>query len=114
VGDVPWELGPDRYAFSHHLEGGSADEGEEPVGYKVSVIAFANGEPVAASTNQTAAVDVFANMDNSKCPGGCFRYVVKRERGRRLLLSLRPLYLFLPSRFPVLSSTYHPAQPPLL
>ena len=44
-----------------------------PVGYKVAVIPFENGEPVAKSDNNTAATDVFANVDNGACPGSCFR-----------------------------------------
>ena len=47
----------------------------DPVGYKVSVVEFANGEPVAANTSLTGAVDIVANVDNSKCPEGCFRPV---------------------------------------
>lgn len=46
-----------------------------PSGYKVSVIQFANGEPVAPSNSTTAATDIFANADNSRCPGQCFRPV---------------------------------------
>ena len=45
-----------------------------PVGYKLSVVPFANGQPVAASDNKTAAIDVLTNADNSKCPDSCFRY----------------------------------------
>ena len=44
-----------------------------PVGYKVAVIPFANGEPVAKADNNTAATDIFANVDNLQCPGSCFR-----------------------------------------
>ncbi|KAL8712287.1 MAG: hypothetical protein Q9220_003438 [cf. Caloplaca sp. 1 TL-2023] len=45
----------------------------DPVGYKLSVIPFMNGEPVAAADNKTAATDVLANSDNSRCPEHCFR-----------------------------------------
>jgi hypothetical protein len=45
------------------------------VGYKLSTIAFASGSPVAASDSTTAAVDIMANADNSKCPDECFRPV---------------------------------------
>ncbi|MCJ1308168.1 hypothetical protein MMC25_001820 [Agyrium rufum] len=45
----------------------------DPVGYKVSVIPFENGEPVAKSDNNTATTDIFSNMDNSVCPNNCFR-----------------------------------------
>ena len=51
----------------------------DPVGYKLSVIPFENGEPVAASDNNTAATDILANPDNSICrkdsPGNCLRPV---------------------------------------
>lgn len=47
----------------------------DPVGYKMSVIPFANGEPVAPSTSKTALTDIFSNADNSVCPGNCFRPV---------------------------------------
>ena len=46
-----------------------------PVGYKLSVIPFTNGEPVASSNNKTSTTDIFANADNSKCPDHCFRPV---------------------------------------
>ena len=46
-----------------------------PRGYKVSVIQFANGEPVAPANSNTSYDDVFANADNSKCPNNCFRPV---------------------------------------
>ena len=46
-----------------------------PVGYKVSTVAFQNGEPVAESDNITAAVDILSNPDLTKCPNGCFRPV---------------------------------------
>ena len=46
-----------------------------PVGYKLSVIPFANGEPVAAPNNNTATTDILANADNSVCPKYCFRPV---------------------------------------
>ena len=46
-----------------------------PVGYKLSVIPFANGEPVAAPDNKSSTTDVFSNADNSVCPQSCFRPV---------------------------------------
>lgn len=46
-----------------------------PVGYKLSRIAFSDGEPVAPSNSTTALVDVFANANNSVCPNNCFRPV---------------------------------------
>ena len=47
----------------------------DPSGYKVSVIQFANGEPVAPSNSTTSTTDIFANSDNSRCPDQCFRPV---------------------------------------
>ncbi|ETI26698.1 hypothetical protein G647_10358 [Cladophialophora carrionii CBS 160.54] len=48
----------------------------DPVGYKMSVVAFnATGEPVDELQSRTAARDIFANQDNSRCPGDCFRPV---------------------------------------
>lgn len=46
---------------------------DEPVGYKLSVVSFANGEPVEPADSTEAAVDILSNADNTKCPGGCFR-----------------------------------------
>ncbi|EXJ79418.1 hypothetical protein A1O3_08920 [Capronia epimyces CBS 606.96] len=47
-----------------------------PVGYKLSVVEFGkDGEPVDDLQSTTAARDVFANEDNSKCPDDCFRPV---------------------------------------
>jgi len=46
----------------------------DPVGYKVSVVAFnKDGEPVDRLQSLTATRDIFANQDNSKCPNDCFR-----------------------------------------
>ena len=47
----------------------------EPSGYKVSLISFASGEPVAPANSNTSYTDIFANADNSVCPGNCFRPV---------------------------------------
>ena len=46
-----------------------------PVGYKVSVLPFQNGEPVAKPNNNTAITDILSNADNSVCPDHCFRPV---------------------------------------
>ena len=48
---------------------------DDPAGYKVSVVDFADGEPVDASDSTTAATDIVANADNSACPDDCFRPV---------------------------------------
>ncbi|KAL8754545.1 MAG: hypothetical protein Q9199_004276 [Rusavskia elegans] len=59
-----------------------------PAGYKLSVIPFANGEPVAGPDNKTAASDVLTNADNSKCPRGCFRPVgIAFDQQGRLFMS---------------------------
>ena len=52
------------------------------------VIPFANGEPVAAANNNTAATDIFANADNSVCPDNCFRPVgIAFDNQGRLFMS---------------------------
>ncbi|KAL9614853.1 MAG: hypothetical protein Q9167_000686 [Letrouitia subvulpina] len=59
-----------------------------PVGYKLSVIPFANGEPVAAPDNVTSITDIFQNVDNSKCPQNCFRPVgIAFDNRGRLFMS---------------------------
>jgi len=47
----------------------------DPVGYKVSTIAFDSGSPVAAADSLTSLTDILTNADNSKCPDSCFRPV---------------------------------------
>lgn len=64
------------------------------VGYKVSIVAFDNGSPVAPANSNTSATDIFANADNSKCPDSCLRYVPYLRAGRRsLALSYLPSML---------------------
>lgn len=46
-----------------------------PVGYKLSQLAFADGQPVAARDSTNATADILSNADLSKCPDGCFRPV---------------------------------------
>ena len=46
-----------------------------PSGYKLSTIPFQDGEPIAASDNDTSYTDIVANADNSACPQSCFRPV---------------------------------------
>ncbi|KAH7040306.1 glucose sorbosone dehydrogenase [Microdochium trichocladiopsis] len=48
---------------------------DEPAGYRLSSIAFANGEPVAAADSKTALVDVLSNPSLTACPDNCFRPV---------------------------------------
>lgn len=48
----------------------------DPIGYKMSVVAFTEGGmPVDDPQSTTAAVDIFANEDLSRCPGNCMRLV---------------------------------------
>ena len=56
--------------FSTHLI--SSWERTYPSGYKVSTIAFANGEPVAPANSNTSYTNVFASADNTACPKNCF------------------------------------------
>jgi len=48
-----------------------------PVGYYVGTVAFdgETGEPVDGATSNTSFTPVLSNVDNSKCPGNCFRPV---------------------------------------
>ncbi|OCK80256.1 soluble quino protein glucose dehydrogenase [Lepidopterella palustris CBS 459.81] len=46
-----------------------------PIGYKLSAVEFANGSPIAPANSNTSAIDIVANLDNSKCPDSCFRPV---------------------------------------
>lgn len=48
---------------------------DEPIGYQVDVVKFANGEPVDQSDSRTAATTIVSNEDNSACPDACFRPV---------------------------------------
>jgi len=48
----------------------------EPVGYKVSLVAFGeDGEPVDSLQSTTAATDIFSNQNITVCPDDCFRPV---------------------------------------
>jgi len=48
-----------------------------PAGYYVGTVAFdaETGEPVDAATSNTSFVPVLSNVNNSRCPGNCFRPV---------------------------------------
>lgn len=60
----------------------------DPVGYKLGVVEFADGQPVAPSNSTTALLDVVSNHDNSVCPDGCFRPVgLAWDRQGRLFMS---------------------------
>ncbi|KAL1845363.1 hypothetical protein VTK73DRAFT_624 [Phialemonium thermophilum] len=48
---------------------------DKPAGYKLSTVAFADGQPVDAPDSTTAVSDVLSNADTSACPGKCFRPV---------------------------------------
>lgn len=61
---------------------------DPPVGYKVSVVEFANGEPTSPNTSMTAAVDILSNADITRCPDNCFRPVgLAWDRKGRLFMS---------------------------
>jgi hypothetical protein len=54
----------------------SQGDRQPPSGYNLGVVSFgADGEPVEPSTSNTAALSVFGNADNTKCPASCFRPV---------------------------------------
>ncbi|KAJ9647877.1 hypothetical protein H2201_001243 [Coniosporium apollinis] len=48
---------------------------DDPIGYKLSVIPFANGEPVEPSNSSQPTVDIMQNSDIDSCPDNCFRPV---------------------------------------
>ncbi len=48
---------------------------DKPVGYKLSVLSFGNGEPTEPTDSTTAARDILSNPDLSRCPDNCFRPV---------------------------------------
>ena len=59
-----------------------------PSGYKMSMIPFENGSPVAMPNSNTSYMDIFANADNSKCPNNCFRPVgIAIDQQGRLFMS---------------------------
>jgi glucose/arabinose dehydrogenase len=62
--------GTEAYVSFH----GSWDR-TEPVGYKISSIAFSSGSPTAHSNSTTSTTDIFTNANNSACPDACFRPV---------------------------------------
>ncbi|KAL9101466.1 MAG: hypothetical protein Q9163_003281 [Psora crenata] len=61
----------------------------DPSGYKLSMIPFAGGEPVARPENNTSYIDIFANADNANCPDNCFRPVglAMDDQGRLFMSS---------------------------
>ena len=62
---------------------------DEPIGYKLSYIAFDGaGSPVANSTSTTSTVDILTNPDLSQCPDKCVRPVsVAWDRQGRLFMT---------------------------
>lgn len=44
-----------------------------PDGYRLSRIAFKDGQPVEPSTSTTAAVNIMQNSNLGSCPNSCFR-----------------------------------------
>ncbi|EME49000.1 hypothetical protein DOTSEDRAFT_162972 [Dothistroma septosporum NZE10] len=61
---------------------------EDPTGYDLRVVEFANGEPTAANTSREAAIPIMSNQDLTKCPDGCFRPVgLAWDRNGRLFMS---------------------------
>ncbi|KAH8205225.1 hypothetical protein TruAng_000637 [Truncatella angustata] len=48
---------------------------DNPVGYMVASIAFANGQPVEAANSNQSLRYIMSNADNSACPDACFRPV---------------------------------------
>ncbi|KAL8870133.1 MAG: hypothetical protein Q9174_003752 [Haloplaca sp. 1 TL-2023] len=98
------EQTPPRLTFQAHMApldikfNNSAQDGwvtfhgswnrDSKVGYKLSLIPFENGEPVAASDNKTATTDILSNADNSRCPRNCFRPVgIAFDQQGRLFMS---------------------------
>ncbi|KAI0133576.1 hypothetical protein BJ170DRAFT_166634 [Xylariales sp. AK1849] len=62
--------GTEAYVTFH----GSWDR-DDPAGYKLSSVAFANGQPVEPTTSTESLRDILSNADNSACPDSCFRPV---------------------------------------
>ena len=89
LGSLFTEAGKFTRTLIYTLYGSNGDRDRtQPVGYKVSLIDFVNGEPVAPSTSNTSYTDIFTNVDNSKCPGACFRPVgMTFDRQGRLFVS---------------------------
>ncbi|UPK97414.1 hypothetical protein LCI18_008349 [Fusarium solani-melongenae] len=48
---------------------------DEPVGYKVSSVAFKDGRPTSPSNSTNATTAIISNPDLSNCPSECFRPV---------------------------------------
>lgn len=88
MGDFPWKLvGCSIVAHVSVILTFCRDR-SDPSGYKVSIIQFANGEPVAPANSNTSYTDIFANADNSACPDNCFRPVsMAFDRQGRMFVS---------------------------
>lgn len=61
---------------------------DEPIGYKLSSIAFANGQPVAGRDSMESTQSILSNADINACPGDCFRPVgLAWDRSGRLWMT---------------------------
>ncbi|KAK8045222.1 hypothetical protein PG993_005246 [Apiospora rasikravindrae] len=48
---------------------------DNPAGYKLSAVAFSDGEPTEPPESTKAVTSILSNADNGACPDGCFRPV---------------------------------------
>jgi hypothetical protein len=64
------DVGLVAYVTSH----GSWDK-QNPDGYLVFALEFANGEPTHPANSTDAIIPILSNSDNSGCPSNCFRPV---------------------------------------
>ena len=73
---------------------------DEPVGYKLSVVDFEDGQPVEPVTSKTAAKDILSNEDLSQCSENCLRPVGMAidEQGRIFMSSDASGEIYLISR----------------
>lgn len=61
---------------------------DDPVGYKLSMVRFANGSPVEPSDSTNSTIDILSNPDLTKCPDSCFRPVgLARDSQGRIFVS---------------------------
>ena len=73
---------------------------QQPVGYRMSRVAFANGQPVDEVTSTTAENIIVSNEDDSVCPDNCFRPVAMAfdSQGRIFMSSDSTGEIYLVSR----------------
>ncbi|KAK7942884.1 uncharacterized protein PG986_011997 [Apiospora aurea] len=48
---------------------------DNAAGYKLSAVAFSNGQPIEPPDSPKAVTSILSNADNGACPDGCFRPV---------------------------------------